>query len=157
MRIWLSWMHRLVQFLVWTRGWRMFFCEKLREKLVSRNDAIILYKCTHRMIFAAVSTSLWARHRAFWCNLLNLLTIVEDKMDRWSIDIACLLPCTLTSMNTSTVYFHDIVAFLTSRQRLKRGHIFVICDRLGVHVYSDVCIVMVRGRRNDDRVYKKMK
>ena len=47
-------------------------------------------------------------HRAFRCNLLNMLTVVVDEMNGWSIDIACLLPRTLTSMNT--VYFHDIVA-----------------------------------------------
>ena len=44
----------------------------------------------------------------------------------------------LTPMNI--VYFHDI-AWIASRQPLKRGYIFVICDRLGVHAYTDVYIV----------------
>ena len=137
----------------------MFFCEKLQEKLVKKRCNNIIYKCTQRMIFAAVSTSLWALHRAFRCNLLHPLTIVEDEMNRWSIDIASVLPCTLTSMNT--VYFHDIVACLTSRQRLKRGYIFVICDRwqfMHIPMYCPCTEnnVMVRGRWSDDRVYKKI-
>ena len=36
------------------------FCEKLQEKLVKKRCNNIIYKCTQRMIFAAVSTSLWA-------------------------------------------------------------------------------------------------
>ena len=72
-------------------------------------------------------------YREFRRNLLNVLTVVEEEMDRWSIDITCVLPCTLTSMKT--VYFHDI-AWIASRQRLKRGYIFVICDLLGVHAYN---------------------
>ena len=77
-------------------------------------------------------------YREFRRNLLNVLTVVEEEMDRWSIDIACILPCTLTSMNT--VYFQDI-AWIASRQHLKRGYIFVICDLLGAHACTDVCIV----------------
>ena len=46
-------------------------------------------------------------------------------------------------MHTDILYFHDIniVACLTSKQRLKRGYIFVICDLLGAHACTDVCIV----------------
>ena len=70
-----------------------------------------------------------------------IVTAVVEEMNKWSIDLTYLLPCTLTSMNT--VYFCDIniVACLTPRQCLKRGYISVICFRLGVYVYTDVCIL----------------
>ena len=89
-------------------------------------------------------------YREFRRNLLNVLTVVEEEMDRWSIDIACILPCTLTSMKT--VYFQDI-AWIASRQHLKRECIFVVCDILGVDAYTDVDLLS--WYRSDDRVYKR--
>ena len=37
-----------------------------------------------------------------------------------------------------------LTQLVTSRQCLKRGYVFVICDRLGAHACTDVCIVFAQ-------------
>ena len=151
-RICLSWMHRLVQFLVWTRGWRVAFHEQLQEKYLRP-------EMMQRFYINALNAWLLKRFRhcyglrnlrycAFRRNLLNALIVVEGKVNRWSLDLAChfhahWLPCTLhvVLIPMNTVYFHDIAVCLKYRQRLNWGYIFVICDLLGVHAYTDVCTV----------------
>ena len=135
-------MHRLLQFLVWTRGWRMSFHEQLQEKHLCLETMQGFYINTLNGWFLQRFRHRYGLHYcSFWHNLFNVLTIVKDQMDRWSIVLACVLPCTLTHM--STVYFRDI-AWIASRQRLKRGYIFVNCDLLGAHACTDVCIVFAQ-------------
>ena len=99
------------------------------------------------MNFAAVSTSLWAA-LILLCISIRLVECAQSSCggNERMVHRSRLF----TSM--SLILLHGL-----HPGRLKRGYVFVICDRLRVHAYTDaVRIVMVRDRRSDDRVYQKI-